>query len=723
MAITEFAHAEYDVAAEEAGDGLLVVVAYKPIEGYRLKVRRDGAEIATDFYDSPLEIKRELADGAGFLRLVGRVREELGVDVSDVNALHDAMTAVLTKAYNEHYLRHVERRRALPRPNRVVLGKPLATVRKTVIPVMQDGVVRYVECEDYREGLALKAFVTNEAYRLDPGVADAFSSRLAEVGVDPDRPFIIMSPYDELVGFIYVDDKGEIVVADEYVRPGVNEVFEQYLAGDEIARILDMLDMRAKRLLIKYAKQFYKDVKLDTLIDCLGISRIPVKRVSTAPPRQYIDMILRDWDEVLDILFNRDVFDERMIIVYSGYALENYWIQYACHGFVITPSGTGKTLFADALGIRIDDTTAPGLFGTVTQTERGTAQVIKGKIQGARCLIQIEQMEYRRYSQPLQGILNAMRTGRVVRELAWGEVVARTTSPIVFTNNPVPDRMALMVGDLGKLAGNVQALGGRVQLFVFTTSMRPANRFVKDDDWDWAVTCLRYVRSYRGFVRRLRRLVNDEDVARFLQSMEAEAEIRALAPEFAEPPADELEDVYEFMGAFCRTRKWGLRYHALVRALLPHVPELVKGNLSPLDVLGEAEAAHEELVRLVVSSIHEFVNSVRTIRFADYVKSSTRLVRVVVAAIIKWATENGLVYESGRYRLTVDELRKYIDDSGYRKLGTRALTGRLRTAFIDGGTPRPLLNAGITFRELPGGEVVVEVDMARLRAAIEGMST
>lgn len=718
MSLTEYYYKEVEVSKKELDEGIVIVVLYKPLEGYRLIARHDGKEVSTEYFDNPVDIRKYFEVSSNLLKFMANVYKEFNIKEIKSENIQDVIFELSDEAYKKHYLAHLERKRALPKPNVLILGKPITVIKKTIIPILQDDILRYIEIDNYRDAVNIKAYISNKGFSLNLEITSNFKDLLKRYGVDTEREYIILHPYDEPLAFVYIDDKGEIVFADEYIRQGYNEVFEEYLTHDEIAKFLEMLDLHGRRMLIKYAKQFYKNVTVENINNYLGVNRIPVKRVSLSPPKQYIEMILKDWDEVLSILFNKEVFDEKMIEVYSGYALENYWIEYATHGFVITPSGTGKTVFADALGIRIDDTSAPGLFGTVTQTEKGTGHIIKGKIQGQRCLIQIEQMEYKKYSNPLQGLLNAMRTGKVVRELAYGEVVAKTTSPIVFTNNPVPDRIALMVGDLGKLAGNEQALGGRIQLFLFATSMKPANKFVKDDNWDWAVTSLRYIRASRDFIRRWRRLVNDNATAKFLQDTTLDSDIRQLSTKFYNPPSSDLEGIYEFMKTYCLVKKWGLHYHSLVRAVLPHVKELVHGNIKPIDLIKEAYHYHERIIKVIIESIHEFINSIKAIGFIDYLRSSTKLTIAIVTAILMWINDKNLWGQYGVYRKPLKELKEYIKDTTYMKKTYKDFERKVRIAFIEGGVPRPLLNAGVNFIEDSNGEIYVEVDLEKFRNAV-----
>ena len=622
MSLTEYYYREVEVSKKKLDEGIEIIISYKPLEGYRLLAKHDGKEVSTDYFDNPIDIRKYFEVSTNLLRFISSIYKEFEIKEIKSDNLVNVIFGLSDDVYRKHYLARMERKRILPKPNVLILGKPLTIIKKTIIPIVQDGIVRFIEVDNYRDAVNLKAYITNRGFSLNLEITDNFKELLKRYGVDVDKPYNVLHPYDEPLAFVYIDDKGEIVFADEYIRQGYNEVFEEYLTHDEIAKFLDMIDLHGRRMLIKYAKQFYKNVTVENLSDFLGVNRIPVKRVSLAPPKQYVEMILKDWNDVLSILFNKDIFDEKMIEVYSGYALENYWIEYATHGFIITPSGTGKTVYADAFGIRIDDVTAPGLFGTATANEKGNSQILKGKIQGQRCLIQIEQMEYKKYSNPLQGLLNAMRTGKVVRELAYGEVVAKTTSSIVFTNNPVPDRIALMIGDLGKLAGNEQALGGRIQLFLFSTSMRPANKFIKDDNWEWAVTSLRYIRTSRDFIRRWRRIINDTTTAKFLQDMTLDNEIRMLASKFYNPPSTDLEGIYEFMKTYCLVKKWGLHYHSLVKAILPHIKELIHGNIKPIELVKEAYQYHERIVKIIIESIHEFINSIKAINFIDYLRLS-----------------------------------------------------------------------------------------------------
>jgi len=707
------------VASRKIADSVVLNIVYTPLDGYRITITNGTKEVVTDFFDNPLSIIKHYSKTENLNELlIAKIMGELGVKDISVEQLFNIIKEVCNEAFKNHYLAHSERKKALPKPNTVILSKPLTFIKKTVIPVMINGVLRYIDIDDYRTGVMIKALISNRRFLGVKGGEEKLKEFLKEHGIDENEAFIVLNPYEEIVFGVYVDDKGEIALGDFTVRQGYNEVFEEYLTNDEIEELFNLLDMKGKVMLLRYAKKFFKKPSIDNLPEYFGIDRIPIKRVSTTPPKRYIDMILKDIDEVIDVLFNKEVFDERLLMFYEGYAFESYYIAYSPHGFIITPSGTGKTLFADALGIRIDDTTAPGLFGTTVASESGESKVIKGKLQGQRCLIQIEQLEYKKYSQPLQGILNAMRTGKVVRELAHGEVIAYTTSPIVFTNNPVIEKIALMVGELGKIAGNVQALGGRLQTFLFTTSMQPANKFIKDDLWEWAVTSLKYIRSYRDFVRRWRRILNTHEVSKFLQDSTLDTEIRALYSKVPKPANPEIQDIYDFIKSYSLTKKWGLHYHALVRSGIRHIKEIVQGNINPKDLVNEAIKYHEEMIKLILQSIYEFLNTVKVIGFKDYIMSSSKLTIAIVTAILQWANENNLIQTYGEYTVTVDELRKYMKDSSYGRLSTKALEEKIRIAFIEGGTPTPLLNAGISFKESPEGKIVVVVDMSRLRSVV-----
>jgi len=222
-------------------------------------------------------------------------------------------------------------------------------------------------------------------------------------------------------------------------------------------------------------------------------------------------------------------------------------------------------------------------------------------------------------------------------------------------------------------------------------------------DWDWVVEYAKYSFTQANFVTpettafiQTLALIRDEAERvgdKYVLPMRKVSEIMRLVGEVLCANPSKLNYLRQYLFAGCEI---GLKEGELVYVADKATVDALIENLS-LIRLGELEE--------------------KALGLREFLRNATKLVRVTVTALKRYVVENDLAYKSGVVKVPVEELRRYIDDRGYRKLGARALTERLAKAF-GGGVPRPLAEAGVGFT-LEGDTAYMVVELDKFRPVLD----
>lgn len=104
--------------------------------------------------------------------------------------------------------------------------------------------------------------------------------------------------------------------------------------------------------------------------------------------------------------------------------------------------------------------------------------------------------------------------------------------------------------------------------------------------------------------------------------------------------------------------------------------------------------------------------------FTQFLKTSTRLVRTLLAAIKNYVIEYNLEYKFGTTRIQLSKLKPLLNDRAYRNMSYKTFKQRVFKSVIEGGVPEPLRLNGINFI-VEDDEIFVIVDLDRFKKVVD----
>ncbi|MGC9146160.1 MAG: hypothetical protein ACP5GS_08665, partial [Nitrososphaeria archaeon] len=230
-----------------------------------------------------------------------------------------------------------------------------------------------------------------------------------------------------------------------------------------------------------------------------------------------------DWNALINDLINHGgaVTDQRVLLFRKATILRGLDMKANPHFIVVLPSNTGKSEWADAVGIREDKASAVSLIGTADMDG-----IKPGSLHGAELPFAIDQLEESGAERLLRYLLSFMESGEAVVDNAAQPFRIRGTSIIGFYANPLGDPKNDFLYLLLHLSKN-PAAGRRFGLLLYdfdhgdhkVPRIQLKSRSLKEDISE----PLRIFRAVEEYARkRLLRLIRNEKVWAWLATPNAE---------------------------------------------------------------------------------------------------------------------------------------------------------------------------------------------------------
>jgi hypothetical protein len=327
-----------------------------------------------------------------------------------------------------------------------------------------------------------------------------------------------------------------------------------------------------------------------------------------------------DWNALINDLINHGgaVTDQRVLLFRKATILRGLDMKVNPHFIVVLPSNTGKSEWADAVGIREDKASAVSLIGTADMDG-----IKPGSLHGAELPFAIDQLEESGAERLLRYLLSFMESGEAVVDNAAQPFRIRGTSIIGFYANPLGDPKNDFLYLLLHLSKN-PAAGRRFGLLLYdfdrgdykVPRIQLKSRSLKED----VSESLRIFRAVEEYARkRLLRLIRNEKVWAWLTTPNSGWEKYAL--QVIEPLKSGAYDssnemsaeykLFQFLYDFITQGYVHTRGAALYAAIVDLLPRIALGEFDddPTPILDLAEEYLSQILDMNYESLQNIVEN------------------------------------------------------------------------------------------------------------------
>jgi len=423
--------------------------------------------------------------------------------------------------------------------------------------------------------------------------------------------------------------------------PGKQEAALHLVEGEDLMQILQALPRRKIEEILRVLREEW-GVVAD------GENDNPVEVIASYPlffqpvPKLRDPSILErmDWREyVYRLACPKPGKDETLIKVHLAKILQPLAMQYAPHSIEVTNSGTGKTRFYDAAGVKVDKATRRAFLGFA----KSPNEVFPGTVHGTTLPVGIDQVESQDSYELAKYMLDLMESGRALVDSGGVRFVVETGSSFAYLGNPISKDAKAIEGFkalLNHICAN-PAMGRRFGIILFSTTLKTITgqerMTLKElEEWKRNFILFRAVEEYAQ--PKLKRLIRDPKVAEWLhQPIKGYREAIYSA-------VGELDD-YNLISFFeCHAeaehRVRGAALHAAVALLLD---KIALDKITVEEILEEAEDLLSDYVNINLTSIATLCrmwDKLRADQAKVFYENLPDYMREIVSAIIHHKRHN-----------------------------------------------------------------------------------
>ncbi|MEM3647832.1 MAG: hypothetical protein QW341_03590 [Candidatus Bathyarchaeia archaeon] len=291
--------------------------------------------------------------------------------------------------------------------------------------------------------------------------------------------------------------------------------------------------------------------------------------------------------------------DPKLVVVHLAKILCPMHMRYAPHSLEITNSGTGKTRFYDAAGIKIDKATRKAVLGFA----KSPTEVFPGTIHGTSLPTAFDQIESQDSFELAKYMLDILEVGRALVDAGGVRFPVETASSFAYLANPIAKDERVVEG-FKALLNHVcvnPAMGRRFGIILFATNLKTIKGGEKMtvqelEDWKRSFTLFRAVEEYCQ--PKVKALIRNPKVAEWLHKpIKGYRETILKSVEELDDP--ELKAFFE-AHAEAEHRVRGAALHTAVALLLD---KIALDKLTVDELLEEAEDWLGEYIKINLESI------------------------------------------------------------------------------------------------------------------------
>ena len=624
------------------------------------------------------------------------------------------------------------RKTGFPEKQPIVVKKVLHVVYREALIVWQEGKTVYIDTGDPIRNIKYRNLIVKKDIMGIPVEVPEYESKekikieniswkdvLIEFGLDPEKPFEITGIARIPQYIFYITEDYRVVISRKRLTPGSEVYLKPIISEVELERLFEKIPEYDRKIVFRkiakmlpYEKELKKDiVSLKKQLVEDGVLYITFEELSD----NVVDYYLREdyWSLIVENAFPSNSIDWKIKLIYEGYALPYFSIEYSPHALIVKPTKAGTTTLAEAINKEYDRVTAATLAGGYDP--KLGPQV--GIVHGQDVMIQISFLETGTPDNPLDRALKYMQQGYTRIGAGLREITSKGTAPLVFTANPLsesqegPTPQFQNMLSLLMSQANSQALGSRMLIF-YLKECKDA-REIPNPKFKEAHQIIDGIRNNAKVKRKLRMIWDHPKVIEWLRRREVSEEEKKLE-EKALTILESLDNRYRrlkiFLREVLRYHYWRLRALALNGVLLYKLPKIWRekdlDNLIP-EILEEAEERYWKLKVLMIESIKNICRDTRYIDKKSYLKGLPEYVRVVVYAVVRYVQEYGDLVEGNIIEKSIEDLKDYIKEK--TKASISLIKQRIKKRLTD-----PLLSEfGISFR-IMDNDVKVVVNKKRI---------